>query len=32
MRGVARLVDRQPTVPPQRLIARLTPPPTFADA
>src|SRR6202046_2729353 len=32
MRGVARLVDRQPTVSPERLIAQLTPPPTFADA
>src|SRR5271156_5697872 len=32
MRGVAGLVDRQPTVSPQRLIAQLTPPPTFADA
>ncbi|WP_343601476.1 cell division protein ZapE [Mycobacterium sp.] len=28
--GVARLVDRQPTVSPQRLIAQLLPPPTFA--
>lgn len=26
-----RLVDRQPTVSPQRLIAQLVPPPTFAD-
>jgi cell division protein ZapE len=32
MHGVARLVDRQPTVSPERLIAQLTPPPTFADA
>src|ERR1700748_1385186 len=32
MRGVAGLVDRQPTVSPERLIAQLTPPPTFADA
>jgi len=32
MRGVARLVDRQPTVSPERLIAQLTPPPTFAQA
>src|SRR3984885_6272119 len=32
MRGVARLVDRQPTVSPERLIAQLTPPPSFADA
>src|ERR1700734_578024 len=32
MRGVARLVDRRPTVSPERLIAQLTPPPTFADA
>jgi cell division protein ZapE len=32
MHGVARLVDRQPTVSPQRLVAQLTPPPTFADA
>jgi cell division protein ZapE len=29
--GVAHLVDRQPTVSPDRLIAQLTPPPTFAD-
>src|SRR6201993_5034076 len=29
---VAHLVDRQPTVSPERLIAQLTPPPTFADA
>ncbi len=28
---VAHLVDRQPTVSPERLIAQLTPPPTFAD-
>jgi cell division protein ZapE len=27
---VAHLVDRQPTVSPERLIAQLTPPPTFA--
>jgi cell division protein ZapE len=26
-----RLVDRQPTVSPERLIAQLVPPPTFAD-
>jgi cell division protein ZapE len=26
-----RLVDRQPTVSPQRLIAQLVPPPTFSD-
>jgi cell division protein ZapE len=32
MHGVARLVDRQPTVSPERLIAQLTPPPTFADS
>src|ERR1700677_2558291 len=32
MRGVGRLVDRQPTVSPERLIAQLTPPPTLADA
>src|SRR6201996_6129611 len=32
MRGAARLIDRQPTVSPERLIAQLTPPPTFADA
>jgi cell division protein ZapE len=32
MHGVASLVDRQPTVSPQRLVAQLTPPPTFADA
>src|SRR5580693_7343699 len=32
MRGVGRLVDRQPTVSPERLIAQLTPPPTFAGA
>lgn len=29
--GVAHLVDRRPTVSPERLIAQLTPPPTFAD-
>jgi cell division protein ZapE len=28
--GAAHLVDRQPTVSPERLIAQLTPPPTFA--
>jgi len=27
----ARLVDRQPTVSPERLIAQLVPPPTFVD-
>jgi cell division protein ZapE len=32
MHGAARLVDRRPTVSPERLIAQLTPPPTFADA
>ena len=31
MHGVARLVDRQPTVSSERLIAQLTPPPTFAE-
>src|ERR1700760_1210504 len=30
-RGVGRLVDRPPSVPPERLIAQLHPPPTFAD-
>jgi cell division protein ZapE len=30
--GVARLVDRRPSVSPERLIAQLTPPPTFAEA
>ncbi|OBH26737.1 ATPase [Mycobacterium sp. E342] len=30
-RSVARLVDRHPTVSPERLIAQLRPPPTFAD-
>ncbi len=30
-RPVAHLVDRHPTVSPQRLIAQLIPPPTFAD-
>jgi cell division protein ZapE len=30
-RPVARLVDRHPTVSPQRLIAQLRPPPTFAE-
>src|SRR6478672_52174 len=29
--GVAHLVDRQPAVSPERLIAQLTPPPTFAE-
>ncbi|MGV0834671.1 cell division protein ZapE [Mycolicibacterium thermoresistibile] len=29
--GVAQLVDRHPTVTPERLIAQLVPPPTFAD-
>src|SRR5271163_79499 len=28
---VARLVDRRPTVSPERLIAQLRPPPTFAE-
>src|ERR1700761_6520980 len=28
---VARLVDRHPTVSPERLIAQFRPPPTFAD-
>src|ERR1700756_4667905 len=28
---VAHLVDRHPTVSPERLIAQLTPPPTFAE-
>jgi cell division protein ZapE len=28
---VAHLVDRRPTVSPERLVAQLTPPPTFAD-
>ena len=32
MHGVARLVDRRPTVSPERLVSQLTPPPTFADA
>jgi cell division protein ZapE len=32
MHGVGRLVDRQPTVSRERLIANLRPPPTFADA
>jgi cell division protein ZapE len=31
MHGVGRLVDRHPTVSPERLIAQLRPPPTFAD-
>ena len=30
-RGVGRLVDRRPSVTPERLIAQLHPPPTFAD-
>lgn len=30
--GVAQLVDRRPTVSPERLVAQLTPPPTFAEA
>ena len=30
--GITHLVDRQPAVSPERLIAQLTPPPTFADA
>ncbi|BBX26092.1 cell division protein ZapE [Mycolicibacterium alvei] len=29
--GVAHLADRHPTVTPERLVAQLTPPPTFAD-
>src|SRR6188472_1525326 len=29
--GVGHLVDRHPTVSPERLIAQLHPPPTFAD-
>ena len=29
--GVGRLVDRHPSVSPERLIAQLHPPPTFAD-
>lgn len=29
--GVAHLVDRHPSVSPERLIAQLRPPPTFAD-
>src|ERR1700748_3643640 len=32
MRGVAGLVDREPPVSRERLIAQLPPPPTFADA
>ena len=32
MHGPGHLVDRQPTVSPERLIARLTPPPAFAEA
>jgi cell division protein ZapE len=31
MHGAARLVDRRPTVTPERLIAQLAPPPTFAE-
>lgn len=30
-RGVAQLADRQPSVTPERLVAQLVPPPTFAD-
>jgi cell division protein ZapE len=30
--GVAHLVDRRPTVSPERLVAQLTPPPTFGEA
>jgi cell division protein ZapE len=29
--GVAHLVDRHPSVTPERLIAQLIPPPTFSD-
>src|SRR5215204_2385090 len=29
--GVAHLIDRHPTVTPERLIAQLIPPPTFSD-
>lgn len=29
--GVAHLADRHPTVTPERLVAQLVPPPTFAD-
>ncbi|MBX8687571.1 ATPase [Mycobacterium vulneris] len=29
--GVAHLADRHPTVTPERLVAQLIPPPTFAD-
>jgi cell division protein ZapE len=32
MYGVACLVDRRPTVSPERLVSQLAPPPTFADA
>jgi cell division protein ZapE len=32
MHGAAHLVDRQPAVSRERLIAHLRPPPTFADA
>lgn len=32
MPGVARLVDRHPTVSPERLVAQLIPPPTFVGA
>lgn len=31
MRRVGHLVDRHPSVSPERLIAQLTPPPTFAE-
>lgn len=31
MHGVGHLVDRHPSVSPERLIAQLRPPPTFAD-
>jgi len=29
--GVAHLIDRHPTVSPERLVAQLVPPPTFTD-
>ena len=29
--GVGHLVDRHPSVTPERLVAQLHPPPTFAD-
>lgn len=29
--GVAHLIDRHPSVTPERLVAGLVPPPTFAD-